>query len=87
MDLWGELPDLELVNRRSSLNSDSRRGSSSSSFFNSASPRMDLRIFARTPQCPTPNLTDMLARNLMSFDWKANNDELDQIVTQTRRAI
>lgn len=48
---------------------------------------MDLRIFARTPPCPTPNLSDMLARNIMTFDWKANNEDLDQILSQTRRAI
>jgi hypothetical protein len=45
---------------------------------------MELRIFARTPPCPTPNA---LTRNLLNFDWKPNNEELDQIVTETRRAI
>jgi hypothetical protein len=48
---------------------------------------MDLRIFARTPQYPTPAISDLLSRNLMAFDWKANNEELDEIVSQTRRAI
>jgi hypothetical protein len=88
-DLW-ELPELDaLSKKKSSFSVDSRRVSSSnsSSFFNASSPRMDLRIFTRTPQGPTPNLADMLSRNLISYEWKANNEELDDIVTQTRRAI
>lgn len=47
---------------------------------------MDGRIFTRTPQGPTPN-TESLNRNLFTFDWKSNNDDLDSILYQTRNSI
>jgi hypothetical protein len=52
-----------------------RKNSSSSNSFhlNSVSPRMDLRIFARTPQLPTPNFSNIFARNV-SCSLNTNND-------------
>ena len=55
--------------------------------FTFASPKMDLALFTRTPQGPTPGIADVFTRGSANFELKTNNEELDNIVSQMRKNI
>lgn len=48
---------------------------------------MDLALFTRTPQGPTPGIADVFTRGSANFELKTNNEELDNIVSQMRKNI
>ena len=59
------------------------RANANNYFMSLNSPR---EVSNWTPLCPSPNLSDMFLRG-GNVEWKGNNEELDNILNQTRRKI
>jgi hypothetical protein len=59
--------------------------STSSNIFIGPSPRGQFRNW--TPLCPSPNIGDLFNRGAVNYEWKDNNDDLDNIMHQLKKKI